>query len=447
MQFLLRCNILILMASAVLILVGNAAFVAAQDSLFDRRSRRPWWTEPRAGELDRAYRLPQVEGDEDGLRLVDSDLPFSVDASLIMDGSHSLYGGRTTHRGAFRNLFELSVSAYTEPLFGLEGGTIQFMFQNHAGTNGSDLIGDLQGFSNIDANGRTQVSEVWYEQLLDDDQWRFRIGKMDANSQFAFVEHGLSFLNSSMGVTPTIFVMPTYPDPSFGASLFYEPDEGFYSGLGLFDGAGVRGIPTGARGIDTLLNGSDFFLIGESGLKWNLGGTDVNDEAAFPGRLGIGGWFHDGAFERFDGRTQSGTGGVYAVFDQLLMREYGDPTGTQGLGVFVQYGYANPNVSAITQHFGTGLTVTGLFPERDADRLGVGISFAGLSDQPGAGFRDRTEFTTELFYEAHFNDHTSVVFDVQHIANPGGDGVTKDAVVGTVRFVLTGSLSDLFSEQ
>ena len=95
-----------------------------------------------------------------GLRLTVSAPPFSVDASLILDGSHSLYGGQTTHRGAFRHLFELSVSAHTEPLFGLEGGTVQFMFQNHAGTNGSDLIGDLQGFSNIDANGRTQVSEV-----------------------------------------------------------------------------------------------------------------------------------------------------------------------------------------------------------------------------------------------------------------------------------------------
>lgn len=433
----------LLVALLALTIFCQSIPVSAQESLFDRRSRRPWWSSLQSDQV-RDGMGADLELD---LPLAEQQLPVDVDASLILDGSHNLFGGQTTNRGAFRNLFELALATHTEPLFGFEGGTLQFMFQNNAGTNGSNLIGDLQGFSNIDADGRTQVSEFWYEQLFDIGQWRFRVGKMDANSQFAFVEHGLSFLNSSMGVSPTIFVMPTYPDPSFGASLFYEPDEGFYAGLGLFDGAGVRGIPTGSRGFSSLLSGSDFFLIGEAGWKWNAGSEWIADQSAYPGRIGIGGWYHDGTFARFDGRSQSGTGGLYVVFDQLLMREAGDESGTQGLGVFAQYGYADPGVSAITQHFGTGFAYTGLLPGRDSDRLGFGVSVADLSDRSGAGFIDRYETATELFYETRFNNHASVVLDVQHIANPGDAGMSRDAVVATVRFVLTGSLADVFNRE
>lgn len=432
----------LLMIVTALIVLTSSRLASAQESLFDRRSRRPWWSK---------LRDPATQSQGDAVIHMDlpvtGELPVDVDGSLIIDASHSLSGGQTTHRGTVRNLFELALSTHTEPLFGFQGGTLQVMIQNHAGANGSSLVGDVQGFSNIDADGRTQISEFWYEQLFADDQWRLRVGKMDANSQFAFVEHGLVFLNSSMGVSPTIFAMPTYPDPSFGISLFREPDEGFYAGLGLFDGAGARGIPTGSRGIELLVRGTDLFAIGEAGWKWNVGGEFVADQPQYPGRLGLGGWFHDGTFAQFDGRTQSGTGGFYLVFDQILLREFGDESGSQGLGLFAQYGYANPEVIAITHHFGTGLTWTGLFPGRNADRLGFGISVAGLSRQGSPAPQDRFEVASEIFYEVNVNSHASVLFDIQHIANPGGQRMVRDAVVGSVRFVLTGSLSDLFADE
>lgn len=363
--------------------------------------------------------------------------PFEIDATLIVDGSRSLRGGLTTNRGAVRNLFELAITAPSEPLFGYSGGTFGLAFQNQAGRNGSDLVGDLQGFSNIDADGRTQIAELWYEHVFDDAPWRVRIGKVDANTQFAFVEHGLEFLQSSMGVSPTIFVMPTYPDPSFGANIFYEPAEGFYAGLGLYDGAGVLGIPTGSRGVNSLMRGSEFFLISEAGWRWNLGSRLSDDSPALPGRIGVGGWFHDGTFARFDGGSQSGTGGAYVVFDQLVFRETDAPVDSQGLGVFAQYGYASQDVSAIEHHFGTGLTWTGPLPGRDQDSAGVGISWAELTSHPTAGFTESHELTTELFYSLRLTENVTTVFDLQHITNPGGQAGMRDATVGTVRFVVT----------
>ena len=412
-----------------------AAPVAGEEPAFDRSLSTP----------GSRFLIDEPASPGPALLLFGDSLPFEIEASLVLDGSQRISGGRPGRRNVVRNLFELSLSAPTEPLIGWEGGSFQVTFQNQAGRNGSDMIGDLQGFSNIDSDGRTQISEVWIRQTFGDGRWRLRIGKIDANSQFAFVEHGQAFLNSSMGVSPTIFTMPTYPNPAFGATAFFQPDMGFYAGLGLFDGAGVLGIPTGSRGLDSLLQGSRFFLIGETGLRWDLATDAEPGEPQFPGRLGVGAWHHNGSFARFDGSLQSGTGGLFVVLDQLVLRESLDETGQQGVGVFAQYGSSHPDVSAIEHHLGAGATVTGLVPRRDADRMGLGLSLALLSDQAGAAFHDDFELAAELFYEAHLCDRASLVLDLQHITNPGGDDTKPDAVVGTVRFVLTGALSDVFT--
>ena len=371
-----------------------------------------------------------------GQPLTEGMSPFELSAFLIVDASQSLRGGRTTDRGAVRHLFEASLSAATEPLFGWSGGTLTATFQNQAGTDGSTLIGDLQVFSNIDADGRTQVSELWYEHVGEDTPWRVRIGKVDANTQFAFVEHGLEFLQSSMGFSPTIFVLPTYPDPAFSVNVFYEPDEGFFTGAGIYDGSLAQGVPTGSRGISRLLRGADVFVIGKMGWRWNAGNELEDGSASLPGRVSAGGWFHNGRFDRFDGTTQSGAGGLYLLLDQLIFRETLDPEDGQGLGVFAQYGYADPDVSDFEHHFGTGMTWTGPIPGRDLDSLGLGLSWAGLSQQPGAGFAEHFELSTELFYSVHAAEFATVVFDLQHIVNPSGRSDIPDALVGTLRLVL-----------
>ena len=69
----------------------------------------------------------------------------------------------------------------------------------------------MQGFlQNADADGRTQIAELWYQQLFLDQKVRVKVGK-DANSEFAVPQNGVAFLNSSFGHSPTI-AMPTYPD-------------------------------------------------------------------------------------------------------------------------------------------------------------------------------------------------------------------------------------------
>ena len=151
------------------------------------------------------------------------------------------------------------------------------------GRNASRDIGDIQAFSNIDAGDRSQVGELWYEQWLFEKRLRFKIGRLDANNEFAFVEHGAEFLHSSMGPSPTIFVLPTYPDPASSVNLFVYPTEGLSLGFGVYDGAASRGVTTGVHGPHTL-RGGDLFFIGGLDSQWTLGPQQL------PGRLGLGGW-------------------------------------------------------------------------------------------------------------------------------------------------------------
>lgn len=370
----------------------------------------------------------QGTGDWLGGRTWLVDRGISIDLSLVVDYSRQLRGG-IRYSDAFRHLLSFGAAIETEPLFGWEGGTLFIGFQTLNGRNGSEfLTGDLQGIGNIDADGLTQLSELWYEQRALDEKLRIKLGKVDANSEFAYVENGLEFINSSPGCSPTILGFPTYPDPATSVNVFLYPNESLYLGVGIYDGATQHGGygRTGNRGPSTFLGEpSDLFLIGEAGIKWTVG--------TLPGRLGIGAWRHTGDFDRFDGGSESGTSGFYAVLDQRLWAENpGDEEDTQGIGLFAQYGYADKDVSEVEHHLSLGATWTGAIATRDEDVIGAMVSYVRVSDEAGAGFVDSSETAIELFYKVQLAPWLSVKPDLQYIINPGATG-ERDAVVGTIR--------------
>lgn len=380
--------------------------------------QKPFW------ESDRAT------GDWGGLRTQMENRGISLDAKLTLDWSANFHGGLMTRNEVYRHLLNVNLTLDTQKLIGWEGGTFFTSFQQHSGRNGAErLTGDLQGFDNIDAEEFSQVSELWYEQRFLQNLLRVKIGKVDANSEFAYVEHGAEFLNSSMGYSPTILGFPSYPDPATSVNVFVEPVEWFYAGVGLYDGAtqdASRGR-TGNRGPATAWGKpSDWMLLGEMGFRWSL-------PSDLPGRLGLGGWGHSGRFAYVDesGQDAGGTQGFYLVADQMVWRE--NPAlkdDTQGIGLFGQFGYADEQVSEFSHHIGGGLAWTGAIPTRDNDVMGLGASYVSLS--PQAAFAEDYELAIEGFYKVQFTPWASLKPDVQYIVNPGG-GDAKDAIVGTLR--------------
>jgi porin len=368
-----------------------------------------------------------------GVRPALDDRGVSFQASLTSDYSVNLRGGRDTAGGAFRDLLNANVTVDTDRLLHWKGGTFFANFQNQNGQNGNaNLVGSAQGISNIDADGRTELSEAWYEQQLLDGKVRLKVGKVDANTEFAHVTNGAEFLNPSMGFSPTIVGFPTYPDPAMSVNAFVNPTEHLYAGVGLYDGSSAVGEFTGPRGPATFLRGGDrLFLIGEVGTKWSLdGGRD--------GRLGVGVWHHTADFARLTGAGHliSGSTGPYVTADQTLWRKNpADKDDARGFGAFFQYGYADPRVSLFEHHVGGGLTWTGPFDHRDDDVFGLGVTYVALSGRETGG-PGGNETTVETFYKVRVLPWLSLKPDLQYVFHPGGDHQERDAFVATVRAVI-----------
>ena len=245
---------------------------------------------------------------------------------------------------------------------------------------------------------------------------------MDANADFAYVEHGAEFLNSSVGVSPTVPLV-TYPDPALGIAVFVEPCDYFYAGAGVYDanGSGLQ------WGFNTAFHSpNDSVTLFEVGVKPTLraGAKEL------PGRYAIGGWYHSGTFDVFDNdlggrlaqKTHRGNAGLYLTFDQWLYKE--DPTEgevkDQGLAAFFQFGWAPSAYNEITQHYGTGLVYSGLLPTRDTDSMGLMMSHVSLSGRVQSLERRSSETAIELFYRFQITPFISLKPDFQYIVNPGG---------------------------
>jgi porin len=376
---------------------------------------------------------PGVTGDWAGQRSKLAADGLTIAAGVYYDYSKNLQGGLDTAGDVHREFFDLDITLTSDQLLGWHGGLFFFNFLDHEGSNGTTrLVGDAQGFDNQDGPRSAQIYQLYYQQTFAQDQFRLTIGRIDSTTDFAYVTDGSAFLGSSFGYSPALTSFPTYPDPALGLALFWTPGNHFYAAGGVADAnrsdrAGIlSGDPYTVRP-----TGSGVFCIAEAGAKWTLGAVQV------PGRFAIGGYDHSGSFERFDGTTQHGADGMYAVFDQTLWQQPASPgaaTG-RGVGLFAQYGRADSDISAIDQHIGAGFAWTGPIPTnaRSTDVLGVGATYAHLSSD--AHFVSDYELAIEAFYKLQITPWLNVQPDLQYILHPGGTG-RPDALVTTLRVEL-----------
>lgn len=376
----------------------------------------------------------RASGDWAGGRAWLEDRGVTFAGSYTLDWQ-SLWSGGVSKSAATRSATDFNVTFDSLKLLKYEGGTLFADFYSTDMHERPDT-GTIQSISSLETGDNVdQVAELWYEQVLFGGVLRVKVGKVDANSEFAFTGPSGDYLNGSAVVNPNILGMPTWPDPATSVNIFVYPVERWYIGGALYDGAlGVDGIHTGRRGPSTFFSNEqsdDWFWIGESGVTWN----EVWGLAK--GRAGGGVWHHTGEWERFDGGTEDGTTGFYLFAEQLLW----DPTAEdaeddRGLWMFAQYGYADEAVSEIGDHIGVGLTLNGTFDGREDDAAGAYVSWVGLSGEEIAGFSEN-ETALEVFYKFMVTPFVSVKPDLQWFINPGGDPDVEDALVGGLRVEVT----------
>ncbi len=377
---------------------------------------------------DRWLEGERLSGEWLGARGWLRDQGIEFEGAYVADLSRPLRGG--IHRDtAYRHWADLNGTLDLEQLVDLPGATVLFDAYSIWGDFGSRDTGDFQYYSNIDnPTDRLQLAELWWQQELFDGVLRLKLGKIDANSEFAFVDAGGDFINSSAAMSPTIFPMVTWPDPGTGALAFVDPENAFYAGIGVFDGAAAAtGAKIGKRGPKTFFqSSSDYFVIGELGLQ--------RDESARfgPGRIAMGPWYHSASFDRFDGTSAGGTGGFFALFEQRIFAlEPQREEGTRDVRLFGQYGWAEPSISEANHHASLGVLVSGPWASRAIDTTGAMVTWVDLSDRDAAGY-SRNETAIELFYRFQLTPFFSLKPDLQLIDDPGG--IDEDTVVvGTLR--------------
>lgn len=358
----------------------------------------------------------------------------------------NMRGGMST-RGAteYLGLIDVAITADLDALAPFPGGTFFILGENAHGRGLTcDYVGDAQVLSNLDpCRPLTQVTEYWWQGAFCDDRLAIRLGKQDANVEFAVVELGGDFIHTSFSQHYNI-PMPSWPDPSMGAVAMVQLTDVLVFKLGAFDGM-ADGRTWGFSGT------GDVFSIGEFEREWEINGL--------AGDIHIGMWHHSGQWANLDdpsqrdvkysgldtwhfsrqwahlggsGAEHDGNHGVYLGFDQMLWMESADLSAAQGLGMLLQYAWAMEDVNPVPHFFGAGLIYRGLIPARDEDVTGLGVAHAIFSDH----LEDTSpETAIELFHKIQLTPYVTLQPDLQFIAHPGG--TERDAFVAGLRFEAT----------
>jgi carbohydrate-selective porin OprB len=337
---------------------------------------------------------------------------FSGQLSLVNDWSKNFFSARTAPGFINRYSLDLAVGLVGDKTLPWKGASAFVRLKHHRGDQGCEYVGDSQGFSNIDDVPRTHLYELWFQQRAFDDALRIKAGKIDANSEFAVAQNAGDFLNSSMGYSPTILALPTYPEPQPGLSAFVRVHPHYLISAGVFRTA--RAGP---------------MLLLEGAREWSAGDRELD------GRMSLGFWRVDGPLERFDGDRDAGAQGFYSVLEQSVWKRGG--SSEQKLSGFLQFGHANGEVSSFTHHLGAGVVLNSPFAIRPHDSAGFGGTWVKFSDDRAAGFQRSAETAFEFYYKFSIYRFFSVVPDMQYIRNPGGLIQQSDALVLTPRVNLS----------
>ncbi|MHC4945752.1 MAG: carbohydrate porin [Planctomycetota bacterium] len=332
-------------------------------------------------------------------------------------------GGITTHHARkYRGDVSLYMELDTEAAGMWKNGTFFAHVQHQHGDGITEkYVGDFQVLSNIDADDFTQISDLWYRHSFFDDKLWTKVGKQEANTDFAFVEYGGEFINSSAGFHPTI-PLATYPDPDLGVVVGIAPIDDFSVNIGMYNGR-----PDGGRSPRAAFDN----LYGPMVMVEPVIHYDVADR---PGRFRLGGWYNGDRFDELDKNNPNPgdfghSKGWYLTWDQELMKEnLEEEEDEQGIGFFGQYGWAPEDRSEAEHYIGGGIQWIGAVPSRDEDILGLAVYHVDFSDE--AGFEKESETAYELFYKIQLLPQLSLKPDFQYITNPGGTKNDDAFVVG-----------------
>ena len=351
-------------------------------------------------------------------------------------------------------LVDANLSVDFEKLGVVPGGGAFVDFQQAGSTQlAANYVPDYWGWDAIYpfTQSLTQLAQYWYGQSLADGAVRLKLGKIDANVDFAVSQPNLLFINSA-AYMPSVLAqdLPTFPNPAGGFEVLLKPLDWIDARFGMFDGStnwydpstGLSGMPTGQQGLGGFFwnNPGSYFLISEVSGVWQADGK--------PGHLGVG-WFQQtgSSAEPSGVRNPSPTGeldvmgawGLYTSFNQVLFQAdaaapsassttapaslSNGPSGPgltgPGLAAFGQFGWSDPSENPSQWSIMGGMSWQGVIDARPNDTLGAMVAYGHFSGMPSLSFSSGWgETIVEGFYNFQIAPWLSVQPDVQYINQP-----------------------------
>ena len=313
-------------------------------------------------------------------------------------------------------------------------------------------MGNLLAVSSIEALASTRLHDMWLQQEFLDHQASLRIGQIAIDDEFYISQYSAGFVSSTFGCPDILSTDlpsggPCYPFAVPGARLRAAPTSDLTLSGAVFNG---NPAPPGPGDPQVRNASGTNFLIGEGGwlaiaeLAYTFDEQPISSTMLSDVKFGA--WYHSADFPdlRRDTlghsladpasnaipATHQGNFGPYLIVDKMLWRR--PDTATQGLAAFVRVGYAPPDRNLISLEIDAGLTFKGLFPNREVDVLGVGLSYARIGYTRRLD-RDQVLFTgierpirdyesvLEVTYEARIAPWWLLQPDLQMVFHPGGN--------------------------
>lgn len=347
----------------------------------------------------------------------------AIQLSAIYKGDlvRNFNGGIATGT-TYLGLADLFINFDTEKAGLWKGGELLIHGANtHGGEPTSDLVGDFQGVSNIEAGDHTFLYELWYRQSIAN--FTATIGLQDLNVEFANSEVAALFLNSSFGVHSVIagnISAPIFPVTKPGLTLSAELSERLTLKSALYKGCPVD-FDLNPYNLNWNANYEEGLLwISEGHYSWT---GDRNRNNVLKG----GFFYHQHCPETEIDMPEEYVErdyGFYAVGEHHLSLTEDEG---RGLKIFYQLGISPRNDNF--GYFGAGCSYAGLLSSKGSDVLGLAIAESMLTDAYG-----HNETTFELTYKVQLNDQMYLQPDVQYVVHPGGTDVNlENATVGFLR--------------
>lgn len=391
----------------------------------------------------------------------DEKNPFRVSVTYTGEFWGNLSGG--VERGtAYLDNIDVNLEIDFEALpLGLEGTTVYIYGLGNQGNSISQLTGDLQGLSNIEAQNSWRFFEVWAQKKFFLANSSVLVGLYDINSEFNVLESSLLFLNSSHGLDASLALSgvlgpSTFPFTSLGGRFKINPSGGWVFKVAVLDG--VPSNPANTRGTKIFWREDDGLIYLAELALYSIKGNQLERRsrtarlqrlldrgAAERGgyKFAIGGWAYS---QKRSGWIQDESEkrdlGLYAMGEYQIYSEPADPV--QGITVFGRASIANEQINRLAGYLGGGITYRGLIDGRSRDDLGFSVAHAinssayrsvslELNNRPS----ERAETNFEFTYLAVLNPSVSVQADLQYIMNPNMVPGTPNSLAVGARMLLS----------